>query len=406
MKRIILFSAALLFCGTVDAQQSTHGTATLTGTVEGWGNDTLAVYRIADNAPLGIGIPNGREVRDIVVAHGGRFEYSMPTADTTFITVLPLNKVLSGGPIGDYLPTADRVDVLLRPGGNIAVKGGMTPEGIRYSREGGDPEELWNRYDLENGSLHRQFDLLFCSFLDLIIELKNQRAPGSNDVKQLESALASMRTLSSEIEAADKKFVSENADNATEELSPITLKFIPRLSAATRRNGLLTMFDSFPKQIAQFVRERTEKNEEFTRTVAPDGNIPDFTLNDIRGRSFTLSSLPQDKYVVLDFWGSWCAPCIAAMPKMKEYYEKHSGKLEIVGIACHDVEDNWKKAVANLALPWINVIDDAASPEGNVAARYGIKSFPSAILLAPDKTFIGLYDSWFLYEKLDELLGE
>ena len=53
-----------------------------------------------------------------------------------------------------------------------------------------------------------------------------------------------------------------------------------------------------------------------------EGMAPDFTLNDINGKPLALSSL-RGKYVVIDFWGSWCGWCIKGIPKMKEYYAKY-----------------------------------------------------------------------------------
>ena len=59
-----------------------------------------------------------------------------------------------------------------------------------------------------------------------------------------------------------------------------------------------------------------------TAEVEADGTeAPDFTLNDLSGKPLTLSSL-RGKYVILDFWGSWCVWCIKGIPQMKEYYQK------------------------------------------------------------------------------------
>ena len=393
---------------TASAAYFSHaqGGATLTGTIEGWGNDTLAVYRLSGEVPLGIGLPGREGMREILVASGGRFEYAMPDADTAFIAVLPLNRVLRGGPTGDHL-SADRVEVLLAPGRNVAVEGRLTADGIRYTRSGGALEELWNRYDLENSFRHRQFDRLLHSFLKTMIELKSSRMPVNRDVEQLDTLLVSLRKLGSEIEAADEKFIHENTSNTAEDRSLVALKFIPRLSSATIRNGLLGMLGTFPPMITQMLDEQRKASEEFIRTVAPEGKVPDFTLRDIDDEPFALSSLEKEgKYIVLDFWGSWCVPCIVGMPEMKTYYEKYRGKLEIVGIACRDHPEKWKSAVADLALPWIHVFDDPASPQGNVAARYGIKAYPTKIILGPDRTVVGFYrgEGPGFYEKLDELL--
>ena len=58
--------------------------------------------------------------------------------------------------------------------------------------------------------------------------------------------------------------------------------------------------------------------------IAAGVKAPDFTAQKVDGKSFTLSSL-QGKYVVLDFWGSWCRWCIKGFPDMKEAYAKHKG---------------------------------------------------------------------------------
>lgn len=107
---------------------------------------------------------------------------------------------------------------------------------------------------------------------------------------------------------------------------------------------------------------------------------PDFTLNDINGKPLTLSSL-RGKYVVLDFWGSWCIWCIKGMPKMKEYYAKYAGKMEILGIDCNDSEEKWKAAVAEHKLPWLHVYN---SDESHLLEKYGIEGFPTKVIIDPE----------------------
>ena len=116
-------------------------------------------------------------------------------------------------------------------------------------------------------------------------------------------------------------------------------------------------------------------------STTPKGpEAPDFTLNDINGKPLTLSSL-RGKYVVLDFWGSWCIWCIKGMPKMKEYYAKYAGKLEILGIDCNDSEEKWKAAVAEHKLPWLHVYN---SDESHLLEKYGIEGFPTKVVIDPE----------------------
>lgn len=132
-----------------------------------------------------------------------------------------------------------------------------------------------------------------------------------------------------------------------------------------------------------------------------DAEAPDFTLNDINGRPLTLSSL-RGKYVILDFWGSWCGWCIKGFPQMKEYYQKYSGKFEILGIDCNDPEVKWKAAVEKYDLPWLHVYN---TNDSGVLEQYGIQGFPTKIIVGPDgkivQTIIG--EDPAFYTLLDKL---
>ena len=150
--------------------------------------------------------------------------------------------------------------------------------------------------------------------------------------------------------------------------------------------------------------EAEKKQKEAEKSVAEGKMAPDFTLNDLNGKPFTLSSL-RGKYVILDFWGSWCGWCIKGMPEMKKYYEKYSGKFEIVGIDCNDTEQKWKKAVADNELPWINVKSEQADA---TPQSYAVKGYPTKVVVAPDGTIakIVVGEDPAFYTYLDELFGK
>lgn len=146
-------------------------------------------------------------------------------------------------------------------------------------------------------------------------------------------------------------------------------------------------------------------NSETTTRVEQDDTdammAPDFTLNDIYGMPLTLSSF-RGTYVVLDFWGSWCPWCIKGIPEMKRYYEKYSGKFEIIGIDCNDPVDKWKAAVAAYDMPWKHVYN----PKGTrLTVDYGIQGYPTKIIIDPkgriEKIVIGEDPAFYKY--LDEL---
>lgn len=144
-------------------------------------------------------------------------------------------------------------------------------------------------------------------------------------------------------------------------------------------------------------------NSQETVAVEADGiEAPDFTLNDLNGKPLTLSSL-RGKYVILDFWGSWCGWCIKGIPQMKEYYQKYAGKFEILGIDCNDPEEKWKAAVEKYELPWLHVYNPRG--DSKVLEQYEIQGFPTKIIVGPDgkivKTIIGEDPAFYTF--LDEL---
>lgn len=109
------------------------------------------------------------------------------------------------------------------------------------------------------------------------------------------------------------------------------------------------------------------------------GNIIDFTQPSTED-SFTLSGL-RGKYVLLDFWASWCAPCRKENPSLVKLYEKyHDLGFEIVGISLDTDNEKWREAIEKDGLPWIHV-SDLKGWQNNVSSTLGINAIPSAILL-------------------------
>ncbi len=152
------------------------------------------------------------------------------------------------------------------------------------------------------------------------------------------------------------------------------------------------------------LRNRIKDNQARQTLQANGREVPDFTLNDIDGHSLSLYSL-RGKYVVLDFWGSWCVWCMKGVPKMKEYYNKYAGKFEILGIDCNETENKWKQAVKDYQLPWLNVY---CTNDSNVKRLFGIKAFPTKIILNPEGKIVMSVEGEdpSFYDKLDELFRE
>lgn len=114
--------------------------------------------------------------------------------------------------------------------------------------------------------------------------------------------------------------------------------------------------------------------------LAIGNDAPDFTLNDNEGKSVSLSSL-KDKYVLIDFWASWCAPCRANNPKLVALYKKYKSKdFTILSVSLDREKDAWTKAIAKDKLTWTQVSDLKywSSP---VAKLYNVQEIPYTVLI-------------------------
>nr|WP_307985312.1 TlpA disulfide reductase family protein [uncultured Prevotella sp.] len=146
------------------------------------------------------------------------------------------------------------------------------------------------------------------------------------------------------------------------------------LTDAARQSSIAPLYKNVLEEIKAY-REKKAKG------MAMEGKpAPSFTLNDINGKPLKLESL-RGKYVVLDFWGSWCGWCIKGIPEMKKYYDKYKDKMEILGIDCNDTEAKWKAAVAKHELAWKHVRN---AGQTDVTKLYYIQGYPTKIIVAPD----------------------
>ena len=158
------------------------------------------------------------------------------------------------------------------------------------------------------------------------------------------------------------------------------INFRKCLSALTEhaKNGKMKQLYDY---ITDGVAEQDKYLSKTIEAIIVGNEAMDFQTLDINGNPLSLSSM-RGKYVLLDFWGSWCGACIKSFAHLKEFYEKHRDHLEILGIACHDTSEKWKAAVKRHELPWLHVINN--EDKNDIAALYGIQAFPTYVLIAPD----------------------
>ena len=121
-----------------------------------------------------------------------------------------------------------------------------------------------------------------------------------------------------------------------------------------------------------------------------EGSIaPDFKLNDVNGNEVKLSEV-KAKYKLVDFWASWCVPCRASFPHLKELYKKYAKNgFEVVGIGTADEEEKWRKAIEEDQTPWMHLNDTGANHQwGAVARQYGVPFLPTTFLMDENEKII------------------
>ncbi|HSK14121.1 MAG TPA: TlpA disulfide reductase family protein, partial [Phnomibacter sp.] len=119
---------------------------------------------------------------------------------------------------------------------------------------------------------------------------------------------------------------------------------------------------------------------ESTAKTAIGEYAPDFTQNDANGNPVSLSSL-RGKYLLLDFWASWCQPCRQENPNIVKAYNTYKDKgFDILGVSLDQDRAAWLKAITDDQLTW-NHVSDLRYWENAAAQAYGIRSIPASYLL-------------------------
>ena len=133
---------------------------------------------------------------------------------------------------------------------------------------------------------------------------------------------------------------------------------------------------------------------------------------DINGKDVNLETL-KGNYVLLDFWGSWCGPCRASHPHLKQLYQQYKDKgLEILGIAyengasLQEQKKSWLQAVTEDGLPWIQLLNNEGADQQDIVKLYGVSAFPTKILLDKEGKILARYtgDGTEINGKLAELM--
>ena len=138
---------------------------------------------------------------------------------------------------------------------------------------------------------------------------------------------------------------------------------------------------------------------------------PDFETELISGESFKLSDL-RGNYVLLDFWGSWCAPCLRESPELVELYKDYGDKsfndadsFHVVSVALEKSSSLWKRAADRAGYNWKHQIVQESKIVllSSIAQKYAVSEIPAKFLIDPDGNIIGVNQK---FDEIRKILSE
>ena len=373
MKKVLLSLALIIAAQFAFAAD---GKVHVKGDLKNVGDTLLALTQQTMAAPV------------TVLVKDGKFEFDFPTDNVT--TMFLVSPALMRQ---ERIPNPVQMQVLIVPGETMELTG-----------------DVRDRYDINGSKFYQDYHLA-----DLAMEaVTNEQSAMMEKANKL---------MTEQGQEAAMKFYNEQMPLLTAKKQTTIMDFIKKYPGSEASAAIIPQLQDLAKMkeaanllsadvkngrmktYYQGVIDQTEAQEkaeaEAAKKQAAGVVAPDFTLNDINGKPLALSSL-KGKYVILDFWGSWCGWCIKGFPEMKNYYNKYKGKFEILGIDCNDTEAKWKEAVKKHELPWLHVYNPRSS---KVLGDYGIQGFPTKIIVGPDgkivKTIVG--EDPAFYTLLDEL---
>lgn len=135
--------------------------------------------------------------------------------------------------------------------------------------------------------------------------------------------------------------------------------------------------------LAQTLAQQNQKWEA-EQFLAPGKVAPDIAMDDINGKPLKLSDL-RGKYVLLDFWASWCGPCRRENPNVGALYEKYKDKgFTVFSVSLDKTRDPWVKAIESDKLVWPYHISDLKGWASDPAQLYKVNSIPFTLMLDPE----------------------
>lgn len=270
----------------------------------------------------------------------------------------------------------------IEPGSTITFEGDVMNLTENFDIKGNEDSEKYKKYLLRSKKFGNDM-------MSLLSKTKQKLVNTKDSLKVIEEYEKEVLKKRLEMEEVSKNYVEDNKE------SIIAIAALENIDFATNQNLFSTTSKNLKKIYPDnyFANEyldyiiNSKKGTYNSGLLTPGNKAPNFRAKTVKGKDFELNSL-KGKYVVLDFWASWCGPCRKFNPKMVKIYNKFKNKnVEFVGISLDNKRDAWERAIIKDKLPWIHV-SDLGGWESELASLYQVSNIPSAYVISPDGTII------------------
>lgn len=231
-------------------------------------------------------------------------------------------------------------------------------------------------------------------------------AAWADDKAAVDNYVKQMKPLQEVISQKQNNWIDENPDH----------EYAAYLYTSTRMNqdtpeALKEQYNRFSPEVRQSVYGKILAQKiKAISAIVPGAAAPSFTMRDVMsGNQVSLSDY-KGRYLIIDFWGSWCGPCRRSHPHLLQIYDRYKDKgLSIVGIVADQEDDVIKSAATKDGLLWPQLnMYERRDGELEINRAYDVLAFPTKFLIDKDGKIIAKYvgDSSAIDSKLEELLGK
>ncbi|TRZ45031.1 TlpA disulfide reductase family protein [Robertkochia solimangrovi] len=271
------------------------------------------------------------------------------------------------------LPTiVNQIRFLGYPGAEITVRGEISDFVNAYPSDGGINDTY--------ADLNRKIYPLLNEDVTMRMEhFKYSRANPDIEISY-DSVDRRSEALNSKVFEIKKAFISDNLNTPAAVYTLLTAFNRKEFDLETTKDYYTSMNEEELKDLS-FYKELGGRLDAIESTAVGSKAPSLMTKNVLEGEGFDLESL-KGNYVLIDYWGTWCGPCMGEMPKIKEYVEKYADKnFVVLGVDSGDTEENWRSMIESRQLNWTHI---RSTPEHDLLIPYNVNAFPTKFLIDPE----------------------